>query len=338
VPSTRPGRSSAAALWRRLRKRPDPGTVACLADVLACYRLLLGRQPDPEGLAYHTARLRSGVPLADLVDEFLSSVEFTRLHPELRHQGRTPTTVASTDFGFRIHVDPTDYAVGHTIARTGAYEPEVSAALSEILEPGDTFLDIGANIGWFSLLAATFVGSAGRVVAVEPNPANVALLHSSIKDNGFSNVEVMAVALGERPGTVALETDGSNGRVIPLENPPVAAVTVSYVVASRPLDALLEESGIDRVDVVKMDVEGTEPLVLRGGAGTFARCRPVLLSEFFPQALDGSPGGATGYLEALRGLGYTLSVIGNRSHDDLRDEEIMTLARSGQVNLLARPA
>ena len=109
-------------------------------------------------------------------------------------------------------MDPADYAVGHTVARTGSYEPEVSATLREVLPPGATFVDIGANIGWFSLLAASLVGPTGRVIAIEPNPRNVALLRQSAKDNGFDNIDVVTVALGERRGAAALETDGSNGR------------------------------------------------------------------------------------------------------------------------------
>ncbi|HYA45897.1 MAG TPA: FkbM family methyltransferase [Acidimicrobiales bacterium] len=336
MPDPRPVRSPAASFWHRFRRRQDPDASACMADVLACYRLLLGRQPDPEGLAHYTERLQSAVPIEQLVDEFLSSMEFDRLHPGFRRPERAAPSVVTTTFGFRIQVDPTDYAVGHTIARTGTYEPEVSAVVSQILEPGDTFVDIGANIGWFSLLAATQVGPSGRVLAIEPNPGNIALLQSSIAENELDNTEVMAVALSDHTGAVALETDGSNGRVIFLDDPPVAALPVSYVVACHPLDALLASCRIDRVDVVKMDVEGAEPLVVQGGAETFEKYRPVLVSEFFPRALDNSPGGAAAYLAALRDLGYTLSVIGNRS-GDLPDREIMALARGGQVNLLARP-
>ena len=116
-----------------------------------------------------------------------------------------------------------DYAVGHTIARTGNYAGEVSAALREQLAAGATFVDIGANIGWFSLLAASVVGPAGRVIAIEPNPNNVALLQHSAKDNSFDNIEVLPVAIADRAGAVALETDGSNGRVIPIDGPPPVA-------------------------------------------------------------------------------------------------------------------
>ena len=167
-----------------------------------------GAPPDADGAAHYRQRLSSDhVSVHELVEEFLGSVEFARAHALGRPGDRRAHEVVDTCEGFRIHVDPTDYAVGRTLARTGSYEPDVSATLRPCSAQGATFVDIGANIGWFSLLGASLVGAAGRVVAIEPNPRNVALLRQSAKDNGFDNIEVIAVALSERPGAVALETD-----------------------------------------------------------------------------------------------------------------------------------
>ena len=226
---------------------------------MACYRLLLGRPPDPEGLAHYRSRLLSGTTVSQLVAEFLGSVEFARTYPDWRRPGPGTTQLVATGEGFSLYVDPTDYAVGHTIARTGAYEPDVTAVVTATLRRGGTFLDIGANIGWFSLLGAALVGPSGRVVAIEPNPVNVAILTSSLKENGFTNVEVLAVAASDRSGMVALETDGSNGRVIPLDHPPSEPVKASWVVAARPVDSLVSSAGVAHLDLVKRDVEGAAP-------------------------------------------------------------------------------
>lgn len=314
---------------------------ATFGDVIACYRLLLGRQPDPDGLAHYRRRLAAGrVSLDDLVSEFLGSVEFVRRQASRPAGDSSTGEIVSTCEGFLIWVDPTDYAVGHTVARTGSYEPDVSAVLREVLTRGATFVDIGANIGWFSLLAASLVGPTGRVVAIEPNPRNVALLRQSAKDNGFENIDVAAVALGDRRGTAALETDGSNGRLIAIEGPPVHAVEASFVVATYPLDTVLTDVGVDHVDAMKIDVEGAEPLVLRGATRTISQSRPVLISEFYPLALDSSPwGNARRYLAMLRALGYQLSVIGSEDTQD--DEAILSMTSTpapGHVDLLGRPA
>jgi len=302
----------------------------------------LRREPDAGGLAHYRERLQAGVGVTELVDEFLGSVEFVRMHAEHRagaQAGARPSARVNTAEGFSIFVDPSDFAVGHTIALDARYEPEVTATVRHLLRPGQTFVDAGANIGWFSLLAASLVGPSGRVIAIEPNPLNVALLRTSAKDNGFDNIDAVAVALGESTGAVALETDGSNGRVIPVAGPPDRPVAASFVVASQPLDSVLAEAGAGRVDAIKMDVEGAEPMVLRGAAATIERDRPVIVSEFYPLALESSPwGSAGGYLRQLRDGGYRLSVIG--AGTDLGDAAIMGLARDaagGHVDLLAEP-
>jgi FkbM family methyltransferase len=320
---------------------PEPAAQATFGDVVACYRLLLRRKPDAEGLAHYRERFSQGrVSIDQLVDEFLGSVEFARAHDKRTKREPAASEVVQAEQGFRIHVDPSDYAVGHTLARTAGYEPEVSAALRRVLGRGATFIDIGANIGWFSLLGASIVGPGGRVVAVEPNPRNVALLRESVRDNGFENIEVLPVAVAERPGVAALETDGSNGRLIPIDGPPPETMEASFVVATYPLDDLLDSLGTNRVDVMKIDVEGAEPLVLLGATKTISQRRPLLISEFYPLALDCSSwGSAADYLAMLRAFGYRLSVIG---HDAvLDDDEILALAKQpevGHVDLLALPA
>jgi FkbM family methyltransferase len=313
------GNGAASASVTGARGTAEPAAMAepaTMADVVACYRLLLGRQPDSAGLRHYRERLRqSGLSVGQVVQEFLGSVEFSRGQgltlARRRRSGEAPSEVVRTVEGFSLNVDPADFAVGHTIARTGSYEPEVSAVLRQVLRPGQTFVDIGANLGWFSLLGASVVGPKGQVVAIEPNPLNVALLRKSAAENGFGNISAICVALGEAPGAAALETDGSNGRVVPVAGPPEGPIEASFVVACWPLDKVLASAGLERVDVIKLDVEGAEPLVLRGGVATITRDRPSIITEFYPLALEGAPwGSAAGYLEELRHLGYELHVIG----------------------------
>ena len=279
---------------------------------------------------------------AQLVEEFLSSVEFSRRRGQGQRSGPGAGEIVTTAEGFRIHVDPSDFAVGHTLARTAVYEPEVTRELRQRLSRGQTFVDVGANIGWFSLLAASVVGPTGTVVAVEPNPWNVALLRQSAKENGFDNIEILNIAAAATSGAAALETDGSNGRLVPIDGPPLEAFEANFVVPVEPLDAALSAAGVSRVDLMKIDVEGAEPLVLEGAASTIAAHQPTLVTEFFPLALDTSPwGSASGYLATLRRLGYLLFVIGAPGapvggHDD---DLIMSLSGTdGHVDLLALPA
>lgn len=317
------------------RRRPAH---ADLDDVRACYRLLLGRPPDPAGLEHWAGRVAGGGTTVEaLVGAFLASEECVRRYGAVLG---TPSAVEAVSLpdGLVVHLDRRDWAVGSPLARTGTYEPDVTEVVLAALAPGATFVDVGANIGWFALQAARAVGPTGTVVAVEPNPANCQLIEASAAANGFGNVHVVAAAAGRQAGWAALETDASNGRMVPLEAGR-AAVACSYAVPVRPLDAILEDLGVARVDVVKIDTEGAEPQVLDGAERTLAG-HPVVVSEFFPDALADTSGvDARRHLARLRAAGYALAVIGEPGPGG-DDDILAVLARRGtdHVDLVARPA
>jgi predicted methyltransferase len=112
--------------------------------------------------------------------------------------------------GFSIYTSAQDLAVGQHV-RTGTYEPAVTALFRRILKPGMTVIDVGANIGFYSLLAASIVGTDGYVLAVEPNVQNVRLLEASRRVNSFGQLIVAYAAAGRNTGVLALNTSYSNG-------------------------------------------------------------------------------------------------------------------------------
>ena len=101
---------------------------------------------------------------------------------------------------FKLYVRRNDFRIGAVIARTGGYMPAVAEQVRAHLGPGGVFVDVGANIGYFTVLAATLVGERGWVVAFEPNPDNCDLIRLSLAANGLTNVAVQqgAVATGRR--------------------------------------------------------------------------------------------------------------------------------------------
>jgi FkbM family methyltransferase len=315
------------------------GDKATSSDVRACFRLLLGREIDAQSLVAFRARLGPDLLARDLAREIMSSEEFLRTHNDILQAHVSPTTLVAGQ-GFNVYVDPHDWAVGSQVSRTGTYEPEVTATIRALLEPGATFVDVGANIGWFSLLAATLVGSSGHVLAVEPNPQNCALVERSAKENDFSQIEVCPVAATDFSSVVAVRTDASNGCIIPLDavREPIVC---SYVAQAKHLDDIVAEAGLDRLDVIKIDVEGAEPRVLRGAEKSIARFHPYIVSEFFPGGLGASPEyeGARDHLRYLRNLGYRLTVIGRDG--EFEDNEILELVTADPVtdhlDLLAVP-
>jgi FkbM family methyltransferase len=273
---------------------------ATLEDVYYCFRLILGRDPNPEEWPGHSGL--AGHPLHEVVRGYVSSAEFANRGLQKLESRFVLVTTAG---GFRMFVDPEDLAVGKHISAGVMYEPPVTAAFFELVRPGSGVLDIGANIGWFSLLAAKLAGSEGRVSAVEPNPMNARALEASRALNGFDQLQVIQAAAGEGVGILALYTSGSNGVAVPVGGEPDRILS-SETVPVLALDDLIHH----RVDVVKIDVEGAELLALRGAERLLRRDRPAIISEFTPMAMDGMSGAPPEeYLRFLISVGYELNVL-----------------------------
>jgi FkbM family methyltransferase len=207
-----------------------------------------------------------------------------------------------------MYVRDNDPGVGQTIRTEGRYEPHVTDAVRAVLRPGDTFVDVGASIGYFSCLAGGIVGPTGRVLAFEPGSENVSLLLLNLVRNAIEHARVYPLALGEADGVSLYSTEGSNGtaRTGGID---VGALAVGSLVPVARLDDLLPP-GLD-VRMIKLDVEGSEGLVLRGAVDVIGRCRPTIALEFSPAALPVESGvGSDELLDWLRARGYGVDVLG----------------------------
>jgi len=311
---------------------------ATLEDVYACYRLLFGREADEAGLRHWTSVLKHRyVTRGYLVDSFLNEAEFK----SLRAERSEPVPVQMK--GFKMYVRRNDNFIGAVIEREKQYEPHVTKALHRLLSPGSTFIDVGANIGFFSLLAASRVGSGGRVIAFEPNPSNCELIHRSITANGFEKIITLhSAAVAEKKGQLYFTAPGidSNGRVINPAEAAGGAITLSSVEAVA-LDDVLADT--NRVDVIKIDVEGAEARVWQGMRQTIQRHRPILAFEFSPillrQTSEVDPGK---FLEEIQS-DYDLFIISPTGDTAAKPDSIPAIlqahADSGlsHLNILARP-
>ena len=171
--------------------------------------------------------------------------------------------------------------ISGVLQRGELFDPSVLRALRVLVVPGSVVFDVGANLGWFSIIASRLTGDGGRVVSVEPEPQNVALLRSNLAENGCDNVVVQACAAGV-PGMARLVLCAENRgdhRLEPGGDGPSIEVEV------RALDAMLE--GLEgSVSVIKIDTQGSEPAVLRGMKKLLAAHPMVrVLLEFWPIGL-----------------------------------------------------
>jgi FkbM family methyltransferase len=190
----------------------------------------------------------------------------------------------------------------------GAFEPNEFAFVDRVLKPGMTFIDVGANDGYYTLFAARRVGPTGRVVAVEPSSRERAHLQRNLGRNGLENVQVVAAALGAEPGVVDLHlahgVHAGHNTLGEFAHDDVVRASSERVPLDT-LDAVVARHGLSQVDMVKIDVEGGEAGVIAGARQVLTTMRPVLLMELNDRALHAQNCSADALLKRLRAeFGY----------------------------------
>jgi FkbM family methyltransferase len=179
----------------------------------------------------------------------------------------------------------------------GEFEGAEVRALCACASPGSAAIDVGANVGMVTIPLALAVGNQGKVIAFEPVAASAARLRENLRLNGLTHVVVHEVALGEQDGEITLQLGSDPVFHSSTEVLGPWRTDESVRVPCRTLDAVWEAEGRPSVSVVKIDVEGAELSVLKGGRGLLAQERPALLLEL----LDANYDEVVGW---LRDLGY----------------------------------
>jgi FkbM family methyltransferase len=215
--------------------------------------------------------------------------------------GLTDVKVAAGDLaGFTIQLDmqiDKDYWLG-------TYEPELQAALKELIPPGAVIFDVGANIGYVSLLLAKAAGPAGKVFAFEALPANVAQLRRNVALNGYQErITVIPAAVTQAAGEVTflVHASGGMGKVSGSAGRVEEAYQDSITVDGLSLDEFVFGQGNPPPQGIKMDIEGGEVLALPGMRRLLAEVRPLMLME-----LHGPESSRLAW-ETLTTAGYTIS-------------------------------
>ena len=190
-------------------------------------------------------------------------------------------------------------------------EPELRQ-LHQLLKPGDVFIDVGANVGLFTLKGARLVGPSGRVLALEPSSIAFAELLDNLSLNAFENVTPIMAAASTEDGTGQLNhVDlGGDPQAFSLVN--AGNARGGETVRTVRLDTLAAEHGLARIDLVKIDVEGAEPLVIEGALGCLAAFRPALIFECNAHINAGGENGAADRCwRLLEDAGYAFYRVGS---------------------------
>lgn len=234
--------------------------------------------------------------------------------------------------------------IDFSIYLLGAFEPSTGATLRKLVKTGDVVLDIGANIGAHTLGLTRGVGATGRVYAFEPTDFAFRKLRRNLALNPELEQRCGAhqILLAANPGSPVqqdiysswpLESDDEvhhkhRGRMMKAENAKVDT-----------LDCFAEREGLDRLDLIKIDVDGHELAVLQGGGDVLSKFRPVLVMEFAPyvHTEEGSTFGAL--IALLRDAGYSFTDAQSGKSLPLQASELETLIPDGAgINVVARPA
>jgi FkbM family methyltransferase len=188
-------------------------------------------------------------------------------------------------------------AQGHAMLR-GLHEPMVQEALRRTLAEGGVLYDVGANIGFMTLVGARLVGSTGRVVSLDPEPENVAAIEANVAVNTIDTVTVIAAAAAGETGPVEVigVRDMLWTRLAEVGEHPMERERMT--VPGVRLDDLVYEQGIDPPDVIKLDVEGGELQVLAGMSRLLRERRPTIIAEMHGKNVE--------FCELLRGAGYRI--------------------------------
>lgn len=215
----------------------------------------------------------------------------------------------------KLLLNPADRVVSGAIS-LGVYEQYETELFRNTVKKGMIVIDIGAHVGYFTIIAGSLVGEHGRVYAFEPSNENRSFLTRSVEANAFRNVTVEPFALARGSGKATLHLAGNNRGQHSLR--PLQDSVGEQIVDTISLDDYLRHKRETRIDVVKLDVEGFEYDVILGMQSTLKTNNLKLFVEFSPDWLRAQQHDPVAFLTMIRNCGYRVFVI---------DEEKKTLVR-----------
>ena len=223
-----------------------------------------------------------------------------RLFMQYRRGSRKKVVIAKID-GIMYSLDLNE-AIDSYIYHTGTYEPMTVAFVDKFLKPGMTAVDIGANIGWYALRFARLVEKNGNVIAFEPMSRPFLKLKHNVELNDFKNVFPEKLALSDN--TTTRESCFFHSWSLDGGGLPTAAhneESIDFIT----LDEYATRNHLDRIDLIKLDVEGFEYKVIQGGSGTIRSLKPTMIIELNRICLAMQGCGLEALLDLLGSLGYS---------------------------------
>lgn len=192
------------------------------------------------------------------------------------------------------------------------FEPGTTALVRTLVKPGMTFIDIGAHIGYYSLIASSLVGDTGKVYAFEAEPLTFKTLSKNLRHNKKTNVEAFHAAVADKTGEINLYQSHKGTEGIRAFNrtyrskPTERGVNVPSIA----LDDFFRAKQFPKIDVIKIDIDGGEPIAIKGMMETLRSAQGVrVVAEIYPLGLEAGGSSAKEYLRTWTALGFTAQEI-----------------------------
>jgi len=315
-------------------------------EVIAGIELLLGRAPASEFEIEETLRLPN---IQQLVEYLIRSAEFRKRYKLMSQiepawaKGRVEVERPASIFlgdrvfcwthrGQPLYVVPQDVDLTPRILANGAWELHVEQVMLRFVRPGDTVIDLGANVGYYTIILCAAVSPKGIVYAFEAHPDLVRLLKATIHVNGFGPlIELHGCAVSDQPGTLTLALSPDHygsGNVVPGGSNAGydEGYPIRLQVPAVTLDQTLGER-IRAVDLMHLDIEGSEPLALRGAQALIERSPGIKIITEWSVAMMGAHVDLGEYVAWLDGLGFRFWLI------DRETAQLSPVERTGLVHL-----
>lgn len=233
--------------------------------------------------------------------------------------------------GSRMYVDPRDQAISRFLMLDGVYEPEETKMFKDTIKPGMVVLDIGANIGYYTLIASKLVGDTGKVYAFEPVPRNYQFLKKNVQINNYTNVVTIPKALSNKKGKQKIFVNSRQFGSCSLFEGCVAC-DYSVTIETLTMDEFFKTHN-KKIDLIKMDVEGAEGLILEGSKEILEANNITIFMEFCPRMLKGCKTDPLKLLYELKKQGFNIyRVDENIGPTQSSPEEIIEFCKKPEDN------
>jgi len=285
-------------------------------EVIFAFKLMLGREPENVS-TIENHRVETLDELAKILSNSKEFSEKTlhRINSDDEWVISEGINILTKEESLRFWVNLSDQYVGRGI-RKRSYEEYETNFIGKHLKPGDIFFDIGANLGWFSMHAASLVGSLGKVFSIEASPETFSILQRNIHENNFNDrVEAICAALWDATAdklAFAREEMPSNPGSAYVKGDVKLASDEDLTVPAVQLSSL----ELPAPNFIKIDIEGAEYRALKSYAPVLAKHQPIILSELYPRQLEAvSDIDAIGYADFFWNLGYQATNLSGQALD-----------------------